>query len=894
MSVSGFDPEPPVPGSPVKILGSGFDWIIPANNAVTWPTRTGSVVSEITGVTAESITTVMPRTVIAGQVRVGTRSGDGVLTFTPTVGGLDVTAQTPWGAPVAGVGLRLTGPGGTSTSSTGSGGASEFTALTPGSYTLEITAPDGYTVVGNATVSLNIGAAIDLVTVVLNPRITSVALSPSSPTVAVGSNVTVSLQLSGPGGIAIPQVDGLVWRSASPELRAVAGSGLAATLSGIFPGEGSGTSVLEVDAAGATHSFPISVPSRIEGLVTLANGQSPAPPAPGVTVDVVKGGQVVAQGVTGANGRYSVPGLFRGTYDVVPQATGALLPVPAGQTVTLDQTNPSGTADFQMESFAGLDLTAKTPWGAPVSGVKVTVKNGEGTALASGETNADGMVSLTRIPAGSHVLHVLAPGGFQLTGDPIRSITLAPGKQSLAVEITPLVDKVRTVPEVLSMETGQTVNVQLVPVDVRGNTIPVADPIQWSAGSDGFWAQGTGTQGVVGGIYPSPRNQPFTLNIDVSGTTVSVPVTVTSYLRGTVTKDAESQISSVVSGTSGTTSNTTAGTVAASGVVLNVSVAGVQVAQLRTNGFGQYHLGGLAQATYVIEPVPPEGYVSNPAKHTVTLGSEMPHAVLDFKIVKAPVTPPPGAGEVIVVGDINYWGSSPSYIQSANNKEMTRNLSSNAGRNNVVWYFGHNTYNYSLYNASYFYYAKVYLENTVGLTVSVVDNTTTGGLNLPLDAASWWFWMPQASFNSADVAYINQYLAGGGRVILVGENNNSVFDLANQRVQELMNALGSEGTYTDACFNGTASDVVSDPLTKDVTAIQTACSSYVTLGAGDQALIRQSGSSVVTRIRLGAPVTMLGLTSNLQASPAPAQPSAVQGWDPALGPPPASSLQGGR
>jgi hypothetical protein len=237
------------------------------------------------------------------------------------------------------------------------------------------------------------------------------------------------------------------------------------------------------------------------------------------------------------------------------------------------------------------------------------------------------------------------------------------------------------------------------------------------------------------------------------------------------------------------------------------------------------------------------------------------------------------------VGDINYWGSGSS-VQSANNREMTRNFVTNGTRTKTVWYHGHNAYNKSLYSAmGYFGQTYTYITGTVGQTMDVVTTGTTGSLSIPDDVASIWFWMPQAAFDAADVAELKRYLGAGGRVILIGENNNSVFNLTNQRVQELMNALGSAGVYNDGCTSGATSDISSDPLMKDVTSIYTRCTSYFTPGEGDVPLANQSGNPIVLKLRLGASVTpappksvMLGTAAAVTVG----TPAPVSG-DPALG-----------
>ncbi|MHB1191759.1 MAG: hypothetical protein ACYC6F_01835 [Longimicrobiales bacterium] len=872
VSVAGFNPDPPIPGTQVQVLGSGFDWIIRANNRVIWPTRDGSVESQVGAVTEGSITTTMPRNVIAGQVRVQTRASSGLLAFVPTVGSLEVSARTPWGGTLVGVGVALSGPSGPASGTTDAGGSLVLPGLIPGSYTATISPPTGWELVGERVRTLAIGAEAFALTLELTPVIASVTLSPAAPSLAVGSTLGVTLVVMGADGQSIPQVQGLTWRSGSAEMVVTPGAGLGATLSATFPGEAAGSSVLEASFGGRTYTFPVTVTSSISGTLTKETGVVPAPAVPDVTVQVRNGGIVVAEARSGADGRYAVSGLFRGTYDVLPQPVADLLPVPSGQTVILDAVNPSGRADFKMVSFAGLDVSARTPWDTPVAGLTVALLDAAGAEIAKGSTDGLGVLSLLRLTAGSYTLEITAPAGFTLTGEASRSLTLNAGIQNLALEARPLVHSVATVPEKLSVDVGSALNVELIPKDIAGNTIPQVEAGQWRS-TGHLDAGGLGLKGQIGGKYPSEPDG-AQLAVEINGQILTVPVTVTSHVQGTVTEQTE------------------VGLAPAPRILITVEKDGIKVGEAGTDGTGSYLVKGLLAGTYVVKAIPPEGKVASPTSTSITLGSSTPTGSASFVISSA--TPSSGAGEVIVLGDINYWGSYGS-LGSANNREMTRNFVTNAGRTRNVWYRGHNSWLVANgYGAdSYFGETTTYIRSTLGMTLDIVETGSTGSLSIPADAASFWIWMPQATFNSADIAAINGYLAAGGRVILIGENDYSGFDLANARVQELMNALGSNGIYIDGCLYGFTSEITPDPLMQDVAAINTSCTSYFVPNAGDQALVRQGGRPVVMRLKLGPPAQFSAvnppIASSVQLAPvvslSPDQPA----QDPTLG---AGALRG--
>lgn len=631
--VDGFNPDPPQPGQPVQILGEGFDWIIPSNNQVFWPTRDGAVAGEIQAVSPNAIASVMPRGVVAGQVRVETRGGSGLLLFEPTFGALDVRALAPWGAGVEGVALVLEGGGSTRNATTGSSGLAQFDGLVPGSHTLTVTPPEGWTLSGEATRSLAIGAATSDLELSLTPTIESVTLTPGEPAVEVGGTLAVSLSVTGVGGLAIPQVGTLAWRSASPELAVTPGEGFNATLGGVFPGEGVGTSTLEVDVDGRTFTFPVSVTSTVQGTVTLA-GAEPAPAAD-VGVEVKRGGTVVAQARTGADGTYRVTGLFAGSYDVAPAAAADRLPVPEGQTVILDQANPSGTADFRMVPFATLEVTSRTPWDTPAGGTGIRVLDAAGGEVATGTADAAGNLRIARIPPGSYTVAITPPAGFQLQGERTRSLDLS-GTVALALVLDPAIAQVRVEPAEPTLVVGQAINVTATALDYNGGIIPQFRSATWFARTGHVAAAGVGLQGQVGGNHPSGEGE-ARYAIELNGQVFEFAATVTGHIQGTVTLQ------------------TADGSEPSVGTGITLERDGAEVGRTSTQGGGAYRFEGLVAGTYTVRAGAPAGMTVSPASRTVPLGAGAPHGTADFTVVAGGDAGERRPGDIVIYKDYNAW-----------------------------------------------------------------------------------------------------------------------------------------------------------------------------------------------------------------------------------------------
>ncbi len=628
LTLTGTNPDPPLPGGSVRLLGSGFDWIIPANNRVSWPVPGGSAAAEVKAVRETYIEVVIPRSVAAGQIRVDTRTASATLGFEPKYGALDVTARTPWGAPVAGVGITLTAGGDRVSGTTDADGTLMLSGIVPGSYTATFSAPSGFRLLGSAQQTLSIGVETASLALQLSPVVASVVTVPSALALEVGGGaLDVRLDARDAAGNTILQATAS-WSSPSLEL-AVSGSGLSGSLSGVFASASQGSSTLNVELDGKSYTFPVSVTSFIAGSVMLA-GTTPAP-APGVQVLIKRAGSTVADLTTDAQGHYRASGLYQGTYDVTVLDAQGRVPSPSGQTVILSASSPSGSADFQLLAFSKLAVTAKTPWDAVVAGVRVTLKDAQGQTVASGETGQDGTLVLDKLKPATYTLQVQAPQGYDLaTGTP-TSVTLSSETQALDLQLTPRVASLKTEPEELLVEVGDGIGVTLLPFDVHGQPIPRVDKVTWN-GSGEIEVTGDGLSGSISGVHPSTGAGAAKLTVTLGADQFSLDVSVVSYITGKVqTQATEANPAKPV----------------AEALIL-VHLGETLVASKRTDGLGGYVVAGLFAGTYSVSVAPSGDLHPVPSSRELTLGKGHPTGTADFTMsagdvysIDATVSPDP-------------------------------------------------------------------------------------------------------------------------------------------------------------------------------------------------------------------------------------------------------------
>lgn len=358
LDLTRLDPDPAIPGQEVSIVGSGFDWIIPANNKVFWPGPDGALTGEVLAVTATSIRSVLPRNVIAGQIRVENRQGTDLLEYVPRLGSLEVHARTPWDAPVGGVGVVLVDRSGSERArgTTDSDGGFVATGIPPESYVLTLRPAAGYELLGESERSVEIGATTLKVEATLRPAVQSVEISPEQPTVGVGEQTSVSVAAFDIASRRIESFASTFWASRSSGM-AVGGTGLQGVLAGVSPSSVRGDAKFVVSLGQQSYEFGATVTSYIEGRLyqsapSPVDGPAPtdATPAGGITVELLDGsGTPIATTSTDGRGYYRFSGLLAADHTVRPQApTGSTVFSPTQTTVTLGASHPTGEADFTL------------------------------------------------------------------------------------------------------------------------------------------------------------------------------------------------------------------------------------------------------------------------------------------------------------------------------------------------------------------------------------------------------------------------------------------------------------------------------------------------------------------------------------------------------------------
>ena len=283
-----------------------------------FPTEGGEVEVEVLEITATSIRVVVPRGVAAGEIRVATLTSEATFPYTPVFGSVAVTAVTPWGAPVAGLGVVLTQDGTEAASGvTDASGSLFLDGILAGDYTAAYAAPAGFAITSAPPTALTVTTDVLSVEVEATPEVRSITISPETPEVEVGSSVEVMLQPLDINEDVIPLIDQVTWAGSSALLRA-SGSTLTGTITGVSPSTTPGDALFRVFVNGTGADFFATITSFIEGTFTLGT----AAPAPGeaesgpaaapeplriIEVELRQGSTLLMRTESNADGHYRFP-----------------------------------------------------------------------------------------------------------------------------------------------------------------------------------------------------------------------------------------------------------------------------------------------------------------------------------------------------------------------------------------------------------------------------------------------------------------------------------------------------------------------------------------------------------------------------------------------------------
>ncbi len=313
-AIRALEPEPAIPGGEVRLVGSGFDWIIPTNNRVFFPGADGPVEGDVLAATPGTLTALMPATTVAGTIRVRTPQGEATVGFEPLAGSIRVRVQSGE-EPVAGVPVVVRQDASeVAKIATDARGEASF-ALPPGDYGVGIGATPGYRIDSPNPVAVRLSFAVSEVAFRLVPVPARVTIEPEAPVhVPIGTTVNVRARAFDAAGNELTDFTSVSWGGSSR--LEVSGKGLSGQLTGVELSRRPGDAGFAVALNGERFRFGATVTAFIEGTVIIdESGESR--PARGRTVFLTDDDvRALAETETDRNGRYRFARLLARTYRV--------------------------------------------------------------------------------------------------------------------------------------------------------------------------------------------------------------------------------------------------------------------------------------------------------------------------------------------------------------------------------------------------------------------------------------------------------------------------------------------------------------------------------------------------------------------------------------------------
>jgi uncharacterized surface anchored protein len=506
-------------------------------------------------------------------------ASDGFLTATATSGAFTVNNTSPTaiitqpaaGSTVSGavtVTAAATGPVGVSKVDFYAGAALvgtvtaapyslvwDATMAANGALTLRASATDPVGLTGQSSIGVtvrNVGQVAGQVT----DQVTGLPIAGAQMTLLQGATITAATALTGADG-RYAFADALT----GPYVVQAAASGYAlATLGAVV-------------AAGATQTANFALapnPSTVTGLVTDA---VTGLPLAGVTVQMTRRGVLVATGLTGADGRYSLSGLTEDVY-VVLAAKGAYqtatqgLSVGAGQTLTANLALSPNPA-----TVSGLVTDALTS--ALLAGATVSLATAGGMLVAQTLTPVAGTFAFTGVTPGSYTVTASRPG-YGAAG--LGAFPTAGGTVPLSFALQPLPGRLSGT--VTDAQTG---------LALGGATVTAHNAAGAAAGA-ALTAAGGGY--LIESLTPGP----YTVNLSHNAYQTQAVGAVISPAATTTLDAALPPLPATLSGT--ILSDLTALPLAGAGVTLATD-KGLPAATALSDAAGFYRVIGLAPGNYV-------------------------------------------------------------------------------------------------------------------------------------------------------------------------------------------------------------------------------------------------------------------------------------------------------
>ncbi|MGQ0844028.1 MAG: MSCRAMM family protein [Sporichthyaceae bacterium] len=189
------------------------------------------------------------------------------------------------------------------------------------------------------------------------------------------------------------------------------------------PGHAAKAGVIDLAAIGAEVDVTLHRESELRGVVR--NGADPADSALVTLLD--ESGRLIHTVRTDATGTYCLPAPEPGTYTLL-----AVTPGTAPVTKTLRWPHDPPVCDLTLSARARVYGTVRAPSGAPLSGARVRLLDGDGAEVDSRVTEADGVFEFPGLPDGRYTVWA---NGFPATSQLLRLGEDEPGRSEVVADI---------------------------------------------------------------------------------------------------------------------------------------------------------------------------------------------------------------------------------------------------------------------------------------------------------------------------------------------------------------------------------------------------------------------------------------------------------------------------